>query len=310
MLGLGAQRRRAASRRSRGPLADRRRQPAPGARTPAGAGAGHPALAQPARAARRQSGLDLHDPASARRVRAVRRRAAATTTWARPRAVRGLGQRRRAAARPGRAGQDAVDGHARQRPGLARSSSSTRWPPWPEERAFEMPFPPHGEQRLLPRRRRRHRGGDPLALRAARRAGRPRRPPTPVLDAMFSRDEPRTGTDGTLAWTVDVDNPATGDDFALTLKEISCPRCRRRRRRTRPCALWLLGQLPARARRPGASAVARHARARPGLDRHEAAQAAQLRRAAGPLHGVRARMPTASSASRSGPRPWPTWRGW
>ena len=78
-----------------------------------------------------------------RRVRALRRRTAGRgrAGWAcsaRP-ALRGLGQRRRAAARPGRAGQDAVDGHARQRPGLAASSSSTRWPPWPRSAPSRCP---------------------------------------------------------------------------------------------------------------------------------------------------------------------------
>ena len=33
---------------------------------------------------------------------------------------------------------------------------------------------------------------------------------TPVMDAMFSIDEPHTGPSGTLAWAVDVDNAATG----------------------------------------------------------------------------------------------------
>ena len=46
---------------------------------------------------------------------------------------------------------------------------------------------------------------------------------TPVLDAMFSLKEPKTGTDGTMSWTVDVLNPRTGDDFVLGLKEIALP---------------------------------------------------------------------------------------
>ena len=69
----------------------------------------------------------------------------------------------------------------------------------------------------VPRRRRRDGGGDPLALRAAA-ARSTDGGPTPVLDAMFSRDEPRTGPTGTLAWTVDVDNPATGEEFALDVE--------------------------------------------------------------------------------------------
>ena len=36
-------------------------------------------------------------------------------------ALRGLGQQRRAAERPGRTGQDVVDGHARQRPAVAQA---------------------------------------------------------------------------------------------------------------------------------------------------------------------------------------------
>ncbi|HSO08036.1 MAG TPA: adenosylcobalamin-dependent ribonucleoside-diphosphate reductase, partial [Pelomicrobium sp.] len=46
---------------------------------------------------------------------------------------------------------------------------------------------------------------------------------TPVIDALFARREPKTGTDGTMSWTVDVLNPATGDDFVLYLKELALP---------------------------------------------------------------------------------------
>jgi len=45
----------------------------------------------------------------------------------------------------------------------------------------------------------------------------------PVLDAMFSLKEPKTGADGTMSWTVDVLNPAGRDDFVLGLKEITLP---------------------------------------------------------------------------------------
>lgn len=38
------------------------------------------------------------------------------------------------------------------------------------------------------------------------------------LDAMFNLKEPKTGTDGTLSWTVDIFNPATEEDFVLGLK--------------------------------------------------------------------------------------------
>ena len=62
---------------------------------------------------------------------------------------------------------------------------------------------------------------------------------TPVLDAMFSLKEPKTGTDGTMSWTVDVLNPGTGDDFVLGLKEITLPDGV-----TRPYSMWLSGEYP------------------------------------------------------------------
>jgi ribonucleoside-diphosphate reductase alpha chain len=113
-----------------------------------------------------------------------------------------------------------------------------------EEHAFEMPFPPHGQRRGFP--------GVVAAMAALIRwrceqlGALPRlgqKGATPVLDALFSRDEPRTGTDGTLAWAVDIDNPATGEAFTLTLKEVTLtgpdgvPV-------TRPCAMALAGNYP------------------------------------------------------------------
>src|SRR5690606_1476383 len=44
--------------------------------------------------------------------------------------------------------------------------------------------------------------------------------PTPMLDAMMFRKEPKAGPLGTLSWTADVSNAATGDDFVLGLKEL------------------------------------------------------------------------------------------
>jgi ribonucleoside-diphosphate reductase alpha chain len=108
-----------------------------------------------------------------------------------------------------------------------------------------MPFPPHGEKRLFPgvvaataaviRWRCEHLG----ALGTSGDSGGP----TPVLDAMFSRDEPRTTADGTLAWAVDVDNPATGEAFTLTLKEVSLPGPDGTRI-SRPCAIGFSGNYP------------------------------------------------------------------
>ena len=41
---------------------------------------------------------------------------------------------------------------------------------------------------------------------------------TPLVGAMFSRKEPKSGVDGTLSWTVDILNPTTGVDFAMFVK--------------------------------------------------------------------------------------------
>jgi ribonucleoside-diphosphate reductase alpha chain len=101
---------------------------------------------------------------------------------------------------------------------------------------FDMPFPPHGEKKRMP-----------SLVSAFAQVLRWRceqldafRPgPTPVLDAMFSLKEPKTGTDGTMSWTVDVLNPRTGDDFVLGLKEITLPDGV-----TRPYSMWLSGEYP------------------------------------------------------------------
>jgi len=67
---------------------------------------------------------------------------------------------------------------------------------------------------------------------------------TPVFDAMFSLKEPKTGTDGTMSWTVDVLNPRTGDDFVLGLKEITLPGDGKNAGVTRPYSMWLSGEYP------------------------------------------------------------------
>ncbi len=110
-----------------------------------------------------------------------------------------------------------------------------------EERAFEMPFPPDGTPRPFP--------GVVAAVAAVIRwrceqlgalnAGGP----TPVIDALFSRDEPKTGPSGTLAWAVDIDNPASGEAFTLTLKEVTLP-APDGGTVTRPCAIGFAGNYP------------------------------------------------------------------
>jgi ribonucleoside-diphosphate reductase alpha chain len=110
-----------------------------------------------------------------------------------------------------------------------------------EERAFEMPMPPGGEKRLFP--------GVVAATAAVIRwrceqlGALAEGGPTPVVDAMFSRNEPRTGTSGTLAWAVDVDNPATNEQFTLTLKEVLLP-TPDGGSVTRPCAMGFSGNYP------------------------------------------------------------------
>ncbi|GCL63878.1 adenosylcobalamin-dependent ribonucleoside-diphosphate reductase [Pseudaquabacterium pictum] len=110
-----------------------------------------------------------------------------------------------------------------------------------EERAFEMPFPPSGEKRLFP--------GVVAATAAVIRwrceqlGALQEGGPTPVVDAMFSKDEPRTGTAGTLAWAVDVDNHATGESFTVTLKEVALPGPDGSTI-NRPCAIGFSGNYP------------------------------------------------------------------
>jgi ribonucleoside-diphosphate reductase alpha chain len=112
-----------------------------------------------------------------------------------------------------------------------------------EEHSFEMPFPPHGEKRLFP--------GVVAATAAVirwrcdqlRSLGKESKLPTPVMDAMFSQGEPQTGPSGTLAWSVDVDNPATGESFTVTLKEVNL-QGHDGVVVTRPCAVGFSGNYP------------------------------------------------------------------
>jgi ribonucleoside-diphosphate reductase alpha chain len=65
------------------------------------------------------------------------------------------------------------------------------------DESFNMHFPPHGEQKLMP-------GvvsavAQVIRYRCERIGAFEGNDPTPVIDTMFSRDEPKTGTDGTSA---------------------------------------------------------------------------------------------------------------
>ena len=108
----------------------------------------------------------------------------------------------------------------------------------PGDDAFDCPMPPDGAVVRAPSvvaafaRIVRFRVDQLGAL--AREDGR-----SPVLDALFARKEPKTGTDGTMSWTVDVFNAASGDDFVLMVKELVLPNGQRR-----PYSLWLAGAYP------------------------------------------------------------------
>ncbi|MFT0851758.1 adenosylcobalamin-dependent ribonucleoside-diphosphate reductase [Achromobacter sp. F4_2707] len=104
---------------------------------------------------------------------------------------------------------------------------------------FEMPMPPEGEPVRVPSAtaalaRLVEWRYDALGALEVREDD-----PAPVLHALFAPREPKTGTDGTLAWVADVRNPSTGDDFVLMLKELQMPDGSRR-----PYSMWLTGEHP------------------------------------------------------------------
>jgi len=105
--------------------------------------------------------------------------------------------------------------------------------------AFDMPMPPDGEVRRMPSlvaafaHLLRFRIEQLGALEVGEGAT------TPMMDALFAKKEPKTGTDGTMSWTVDVSNAGTGDDFVLGLKELVMPDGQRR-----PYSMWLAGVYP------------------------------------------------------------------
>ncbi|HEY1286775.1 MAG TPA: adenosylcobalamin-dependent ribonucleoside-diphosphate reductase [Burkholderiales bacterium] len=112
--------------------------------------------------------------------------------------------------------------------------------------AFDMAFPPRGEKKRMPsvvsafaqivkwRVEQLHSGLADERFSLSQEVGT-----SPVVDAMFALKEPKTGTDGTMSWTVDILNPRTGDDFVLGLKEITLPDGI-----TRPYSVWLSGEYP------------------------------------------------------------------
>ncbi len=104
--------------------------------------------------------------------------------------------------------------------------------------AFDCPLPPDGKPQRVPSmvaafaRIVRYRVDQLGAL--AKDEGK-----SPVLDALFAKKEPKTGTDGTMSWTVDVYNTNSADDFVLMLKELVLPNGQRR-----PYSVWMAGTYP------------------------------------------------------------------
>lgn len=106
--------------------------------------------------------------------------------------------------------------------------------------AFELPMPPNGERRRVP---------SLVAAMAVLLEHRCRElgafdelGDAPILGALMSTKEPKTGTDGTMSWTVDIVNEQMGEAFTLGLKELALPRGERLERR--PYSLWLKGRYP------------------------------------------------------------------
>ncbi|MBU1424396.1 MAG: adenosylcobalamin-dependent ribonucleoside-diphosphate reductase [Gammaproteobacteria bacterium] len=105
--------------------------------------------------------------------------------------------------------------------------------------AFDMPMPPDGEIKHMPSlvaafaHLLKYRIEELGALEVTEGIT------TPMMDALFAKKEPKTGTDGTMSWTVDISNAGTGDDFVLGLKELVLPDGQRR-----PYSMWLSGVYP------------------------------------------------------------------
>jgi ribonucleoside-diphosphate reductase alpha chain len=105
--------------------------------------------------------------------------------------------------------------------------------------AFEMPMPPEGEVKRMPSlvaafaHLLKYRIEQLGALEISDGVT------TPMMDALFAKKEPKTGTDGTMSWTVDISNAGSGDDFVLGLKELILPDGQRR-----PYSMWLSGVYP------------------------------------------------------------------
>lgn len=105
------------------------------------------------------------------------------------------------------------------------------------DQAFDLPMPPRGEPQRVPSA---VAAMAILVRHCCEELGTfEQEGETPVLDALMSPKEPKTGPSGTMSWTVDVFNPTTGDDFVLGVKELALPDGERR-----PYSMWLAGDYP------------------------------------------------------------------
>ncbi len=108
-----------------------------------------------------------------------------------------------------------------------------------DEQPLQMPFPPDGEVRWTPgivagfAEIVRHRCEELGVFESLDSQ------PSPMVDAMMFRKEPKSGPLGTLSWTADVANGATNDDFVIGVKELQLPDGTRR-----PYSIWLSGDYP------------------------------------------------------------------
>lgn len=70
--------------------------------------------------------------------------------------------------------------------------------------------------------------------------------PTPVIDALMSKREPKTTGSGSVCWYADIHNYATGDELVLFLKEADVVDPGRADGATqrRPFSVWLAGDYP------------------------------------------------------------------
>jgi ribonucleoside-diphosphate reductase alpha chain len=110
---------------------------------------------------------------------------------------------------------------------------------------FDLPMPPDGEVRRMPSL---VAGFANLLKWRIEQLGawEDDSSPTPLVNALMFKREPKTGTDGTLSWTVDVRNDVTGDDFVLGLKELEFDAVGQGAAHVlrRPYSMWLAGEYP------------------------------------------------------------------